>query len=244
MLTRCSLFGNVSLFLVILLQLLLSLLTACYKLDETFKISGKKDVHLLYVSNNVLSIVRTKRQLLKFSILDLTVNNIFRAYDDVQSKKNHEELIIHFQNIENLLTQQKEELKSINEEIKLLRMTVGYAQHEENIKDGLFVLNEYLGQPDDMYSRNSFFEEARKLPMSISALMDGLLGENAFNADILARMRDIVEVSYLHLSTFVCLMDIYKVYVSSVTAGIWKRKLNRWRGWSWQEFKCTLCFKR
>ena len=111
----------------------------------------------------MLSIVRTKRQLLKFSILDLTVNNIFRAYDDVQSKKNHEELIIHFQNIENLLTQQKEELKSINEEIKLLRMTVGYAQHEENIKDGLFVLNEYLGQPDDMYSRNSFFEEARKL---------------------------------------------------------------------------------
>ncbi len=136
---------------------------------------------------------REKRQILRFSILDLTVNNIFRTYDDIQHQKNHEELIAHFQKLESLLTEQKSELKAINEEIKMLRLTIGYAQHEENIKDSLSTLNQYLEQ-SDVYNRNIFFEEAGKLTKSISVLMDGLLGENAFNVDILAGMRDVVKV--------------------------------------------------
>jgi hypothetical protein len=72
---------------------------------------------------------------------------------------------------------------------------MGYSQHEEKIKQSLLALHQYLEQPDES-NQNIFMREAASLTSSISVIVDGLLGQNAFNPDIMAVMLDSIEVTY------------------------------------------------
>ena len=160
-------------------------------------------------------------------LTNLVVSNVKQSFDKSQAKKDHTELINHFQRIESELEEQKEELQSINREIKILGLSVGYSQHEIKIKNSLSTLHQYLEHPDDR-NRDIFTNEASQLSQSLTAVVDGLLGQNAFNPDIMSVLRDAIGVSRAHNKSILFLnsqpLEIHKY--SSVTVDDCTRKSN------------------
>ncbi len=75
-------------------------------------------------------------------LIELIVDNVEQSFDTTE--KEHAELLAHFQWIESELEGQKEELQSINIEIKRLGLSVGYPQPEEKIKNSFLALHQYL----------------------------------------------------------------------------------------------------
>jgi transposase-like protein len=128
------------------------------------------------------------------SILSFVASNIRQTFDNSGAKKSHQELISHFEQIHEQLEQQKEELESINREIKKLASSVNYFQHEENIKVCLWNLRKYLHDPNEQ-NRKRFIDKAADVDHSIRVLIDGLLGQNTFGSDIMDIIRDATEVS-------------------------------------------------
>ena len=91
------------------------------------------------------------------------------------------------------MEEQKEELQSIKRDIQMLGLSVGYSQHEKNIKNSLLALHQYLEHPDEG-NRNNFMDEASQLSKSLTAIVEGLLGRNVFNPDIMAVLRESIGV--------------------------------------------------
>jgi uncharacterized protein (UPF0335 family) len=130
------------------------------------------------------------------SILDFTdnVNQIF-----VEANNDREEVIAHFERIERQLDGLKDDIESIHREIKTLGVTAGYSVHEVEIKYCLSTFRQYLEHPDDEHARDVFYKQAVTLPKHLEALIDGLLGQNAFNVDIMLALRDAIQVRILLL---------------------------------------------
>ncbi len=128
------------------------------------------------------------------ALTDFITSNVRKSFDNMGDDKEHKEKITHFGRIQSEFEHHKEELKTINREIKLTGVLMGYSQHEEKIKQSLLALHQYLEQPDES-NRNIFMREAAHLTSSISVIVDGLLGQNAFNPDIMAVMLDSIGVS-------------------------------------------------
>jgi predicted nuclease with TOPRIM domain len=128
------------------------------------------------------------------SILSFVASNIRQTFDNSGAEKSHQELISHFEQIHEQLEQQKEELESINREIKKLASSVNYFQHEAKIKDSLLTLREYLHDPNEQ-NRKRFIDKAADVDHSIRVLIDGLMGQNTFGSDIMDIIRDATEVS-------------------------------------------------
>lgn len=139
---------------------------------------------------------RTRRSIIGvlgigISLMSFTVSNIRETFDnDVAGK----ELSSHFQKIQNELDAQTRELQSISQNINILGLSVAYARHEEKIKGSLLALQQYLEHPSDHY-RDVFIEQGKHLNQEINYLVDGLLGQNALNPDIMAAIRDAAKVS-------------------------------------------------
>ena len=125
------------------------------------------------------------------SILNFTddVNEIF-----VETNNDREEVIAHFERIERQLNGLKDDIESIHKEIKTLSVTAGYSVHEVEIKYCLSIFRQYLEHPDDQHTRDVFYKQAVTLPKHLEALIDGLLGQNAFNVDIMLALRDAIQV--------------------------------------------------
>lgn len=128
------------------------------------------------------------------ALTDFITSNVRQSFDNMDEDKDHKEKITHFERIQREYENHKEELKTINREIKLTGLLMGYSQHEEKIKQSLLALHQYLEQPDES-NQNIFMLEAAHLTGSISVIVDGLLGQNAFNPDIMAVMLDSIGVS-------------------------------------------------
>lgn len=146
---------------------------------------------------------RTIQTVIKFvrngvPLIHLIVSNIKKSLEE---RVPVEELISHFETIQNELEAQSRELQFINKEIQKLGLSVGYSQHEEKIKGSLLALQEYLELPDE-HHRNLFIEQGKYLSQSISFLIEGLLGQNAFSTDIMQVIRDAVEVSLIIISYY------------------------------------------
>jgi hypothetical protein len=76
-------------------------------------------------------------------LIELIVDNkVEQSFDTTE--KEHAEILAHFQRIESELEGQKEELQSINREIKRLGLSVGYSQLKEKIKNSFLALHQYL----------------------------------------------------------------------------------------------------
>ena len=125
------------------------------------------------------------------SILNFTddVNEIF-----VETNNDREEVIAHFERIERQLNGLKDDIESIHKEIKTLSVTAGYSVQEVEIKYCLSIFRQYLEHPDDQHTRDVFYKQAVTLPKHLEALIDGLLGQNAFNVDIMLALRDAIQV--------------------------------------------------
>jgi hypothetical protein len=111
--------------------------------------------------------------------------------------------------MQNEFDDHKEGLKTINRDIKMTGLLMGYSQHEERIKHSLLAWHQYLEDPSEN-NRNIFMLEAAHLTKSIGVIVDGLLGQNAFNPDITAVMQDFIGVSHLQkigLKLFISLFN-------------------------------------
>lgn len=129
---------------------------------------------------------------IKLGLTDFIKRNVIKSFNQTKTK-DHKEIIAHFQRIENELAEQKEELQSIKRDIQMLGLSVGYSQHEKNIKNSLLALHQYLEHPDEG-NRNNFMDEASQLSKSLTAIVEGLLGRNVFNPDIMAVLRESIGV--------------------------------------------------
>jgi hypothetical protein len=169
---------------------------------------GMLNKEVLYVNHSMSSVAinptRGKRFVMEEAItksievvtellVELIVNNVEQSFDNAEREKEHAEILAHFQRIESELEGQKEELQSINREIKRLGLSVGYSKHEEKIKNSFLALHQYLEHPDER-NRDTFTQEASQLSQSLTAIVDGLLGQNAFNLDIMAVLQDVIGV--------------------------------------------------
>jgi hypothetical protein len=141
----------------------------------------------------------TVTQKANLSILDFTdnVNQIF-----VETNNDREEVISHFERIERQLDGLKDDIESIHREIKTLGVTAGYSVHEVEIKYCLSTFRQYLEHPNDEHARDVFYKQAVTLPKHLEALIDGLLGQNAFNVDILLALRDAIQVRTYYISVY------------------------------------------
>ena len=132
-------------------------------------------------------------------ILKFSINSIVQMFDKLTDNKNHQELLeglkTQLQRIEIELDGLQKEIESIHREMKLLGITAGYSRHEEEIKYSISTLHQYLENKEDEQSREAFFQQAATLPKHLEAIIDGLLGRNAFNIDIIAALRDVTQVS-------------------------------------------------
>ena len=130
---------------------------------------------------------------IKLGLTDFIKRNVIKSFNQTKTK-DHKEIIAHFQRIEKELEEQKEELQSIKRDIQMLGLSVGYSQHEKNIKNSLLALHQYLEHPEEG-NRNNFMDEASQLSKSLTAIVEGLLGRNVFNPDIMAVLRESTGVS-------------------------------------------------
>lgn len=190
-------------------------------LTKTNSLIADGDVQTSVSSSLPTESGRTKRTIqtvIKFvrngvPLIHLIVSNIKKSLEE---RVPVEELISHFETIQNELEAQSRELQFINKEIQKLGLSVGYSQHEEKIKGSLLALQEYLELPDE-HHRNLFIEQGKYLSQSISFLIEGLLGQNAFSPDIMQVIRDAVECHGRELRKNV-------EYISSIImTGLWVR---------------------
>ena len=161
--------------------------------SEVFPVSHDK-----FASSIETNTTRNKRLVAQTAVLkgieiaikltDLIARNVIKSFNQTKTK-DHKEIIAHFQLIEKELAEQKEELQSIKRDIQMLGLSVGYSQHEKNIKNSLLALHQYLELPDEG-NRNNFMDEASQLSKSLTAIVEGLLGRNVFNPDIMAVLRE------------------------------------------------------
>lgn len=123
-----------------------------------------------------------------------SIENIIRIYDDSQIKKSEEELLAHFEQVEQQMEEVQKSIDSISSEIEKLHITVGYFRHEEAILEGLATYGNYVSKPNDKTYQKLFFEQAVTLPKHIRALMKGLLGKYRIKADLMIEVRRTLKV--------------------------------------------------
>ena len=143
------------------------------------------------------------------ALTDYLTTNVRQSIDNRNEEKDHKEKITHFGRMQNEFDDHKEGLKTINRDIKMTGLLMGYSQHEERIKHSLLAWHQYLEDPNEN-NRNIFMLEAAHLTKSIGVIVDGLLGQNAFNPDITAVMQDFIGVSHLQkigLKLFISLFN-------------------------------------
>jgi hypothetical protein len=145
------------------------------------------------------------------SLTDFITTNVRQSFDNEGDDKDHKEKITHFGRIQSEFEYHKGELKTINREIKLTGLLMGYSQHEEKIKQSLLALHQYLEQPDES-NQNIFMREAASLTSSISVIVDGLLGQNAFNPDIMAVMLDSIGVSNVQIKIYKIKLPFWLIF--------------------------------
>ncbi|XP_046458088.1 uncharacterized protein LOC124204897 isoform X1 [Daphnia pulex] len=145
------------------------------------------------------------------SLTDFITTNVRQSFDNEGDDKDHKEKITHFGRIQSEFEYHKGELKTINREIKLTGLLMGYSQHEEKIKQSLLALHQYLEHPDEN-NRHIFMREAASLTSSISVIVDGLLGQNAFNPDIMAVMLDSIGVSNVQIKIYKIKLPFWLIF--------------------------------
>ena len=156
--------------------------------------------------NNIFYIPIPEEKLI--DIITFSIENILKMYEEAQIKKNQEELMHHFDEMERQMKQVQDSINNIQMEITKLGIAAVYSDKEMAIVNCLAKYSYFVSKPDDQDKKKAFMEKARTLDDDIRELMLGLLGYYRLGPDILSGTRDILEVRNklfsLKLNSFVC----------------------------------------
>ena len=108
-----------------------------------------------------------------------------------------EDLVAYYDRLSDELNELKDEIQSIHRDILKLGVVAGYAKSESAIKSNLNLLRRHLRHPDDEHIRNEFYTKAAGLSKHVENIIDGMLGRNAFNADIMTSMQKANQVNLI-----------------------------------------------
>jgi hypothetical protein len=154
----------VKLFLFQMWILLMCLVSSLLMTD-----SGNSEFEMMS-SNETLILGRNSNMEvigIMMALTDYLTTNVRQSIDKRNDEKDHKEKITHFERIQSDFENHKERLKTINKEIKLTGLLMGYSQHEEKIKHSLLALHQFLESPSEI-NENIFMLEAAHLTNSIS----------------------------------------------------------------------------
>ena len=145
--------------------------------------------------NNIFYISIPEEKLI--DIITFSIENILKMYEEAQIKKNQEELMHHFDEMERQMKQVQDSINNIQMEITKLGIAAVYSDKEMAIVNCLAKYSYFVSKPDDQDKKKAFMEKARTLDDDIRELMLGLLGYYSLGPDILIGTRDILKVTAL-----------------------------------------------
>ena len=134
-------------------------------------------------------------------ILKFSIEGLIDIYEAVEAEKNQDEIIYHFNSIEEQLTTIQGELQNILTLISHLELAVCYKDDEKKIKINQRKFNEYFNNSSES-NLEIFFEEVKDLYTNIESLVGGLLNPTIYCPEIFAAIQNATGVSMVVIAVY------------------------------------------